>query len=77
MEHSIQKTQPHASGQEREADAANDAISDVEMHWKQRINEKLLEILDLSLIETIGEERARQEIRDPHPRERDQPGPIR
>jgi pilus assembly protein CpaF len=45
-------------------DAANEPISDQEMEWKQRINNKLLEILDLSLIETIGEEKARAEIRD-------------
>ena len=45
-------------------EAANDAISDQEIEWKQRINEKLLDILDLSLIETIGEEKARAEIRE-------------
>ena len=45
-------------------EAANEAISDQEIEWKQRINKKLLEILDLSLIETIGEQRARAEIRD-------------
>jgi len=39
-------------------------LTDQELEWKQRINEKLLEILDLSLIETIGEERARVEIRE-------------
>ncbi len=39
-------------------------ISEKEIEWKQRINAKLLEILDLSLIETIGEEKARAEIRD-------------
>ena len=50
------------------SDAANDAgtegISDVELEWKQRINEKLLSILDLSMISTIGETKARSEIRD-------------
>jgi pilus assembly protein CpaF len=48
--------------------AANDAnparLTDQELEWKQKINAKLLEILDLSLIETIGEERARNEIRE-------------
>ena len=46
------------------SEAANEAITDVELDWKQRINDKLLQILDLSLIETIGEEKARQEIRE-------------
>ena len=45
-------------------DASNDPISEQELEWKQRINEKLLDILDLSLIETIGEEKARTEIRE-------------
>ena len=44
-------------------DASDDAISDQAVEWKQRINDKLLDILDLSLIETIGEEKARAEIR--------------
>ena len=42
---------------------AADQISAQEIEWKQKINAKLLEILDLSLIETIGEEKARAEIR--------------
>ena len=50
------------------AGAANDGavanMTDQEIEWKQTINAKLLEILDLSLIETIGEEKARQEIRE-------------
>jgi len=50
------------------SDAANDAgtegITDVELEWKQRINDKLLSILDLSMISTIGETKARSEIRD-------------
>ena len=39
-------------------------LSDEELKWKQIINEKLLEVLDLSLIESIGEEKARAEIRE-------------
>jgi pilus assembly protein CpaF len=39
-------------------------LTDQEIEWKQRINEKLLDVLDLSLIDSIGEERARIEIRD-------------
>lgn len=42
---------------------AGEPISAQEIEWKQRINAKLLELLDLSLIETIGEEKARAEIR--------------
>jgi pilus assembly protein CpaF len=49
-------------------DAANDdatlSLTDQELEWKQRINSKLLDILDLSLIETIGDEKARIEIRE-------------
>jgi pilus assembly protein CpaF len=46
-------------------DAENDdVISELELEWKQKINQKLLDILDLSLIETIGEEKARVEIRE-------------
>jgi pilus assembly protein CpaF len=48
--------------------AANDGVAesmtDQELEWKQKINAKLLDVLDLSLIETIGEEKARQEIRE-------------
>ena len=42
----------------------DDVISELELEWKQKINQKLLDILDLSLIETIGEEKARAEIRE-------------
>jgi pilus assembly protein CpaF len=46
------------------ADAdSHEALSESELEWKKRINEKLLSILDLSLIETIGDEKARTEIR--------------
>jgi pilus assembly protein CpaF len=49
-------------------DAANDdatlSLTDQELEWKQRINSKLLDILDLSLIETIGDDKARIEIRE-------------
>ena len=34
-----------------------------EMDWKQRINERLLSVLDLSLIDTIDTDSAREEIR--------------
>jgi pilus assembly protein CpaF len=40
------------------------SLGDKELEWKQRINQKLLDVLDLSLIETIGEDKARAEIRD-------------
>ena len=45
-------------------DDVNRALTDSEVEWKQRINEKLLAILDLSLIETIGDDKARAEIRE-------------
>ena len=40
------------------------SLSDQELEWKQTINQRLLDILDLSLIETIGDEKARTEIRE-------------
>ncbi len=42
---------------------SQEALSESELEWKRRINERLLSILDLSLIETIGDEKARTEIR--------------
>ncbi len=45
-------------------DSGDEAFSDLVLEWKTKVNEKLLEIIDLSLIETIGEERARREIQD-------------
>ena len=48
----------------RASESPAEVISPQEIEWKQRINAKLLEILDLSLIETIGEEKARVEIRE-------------
>jgi pilus assembly protein CpaF len=45
-------------------DSSEEQISAHIIEWKQRINEKLLDILDLSLIETIGEDKARTEIRE-------------
>ena len=39
-------------------------LSDSELEWKNRINEKLLTVLDLSLLETIDESKARAEIRE-------------
>ena len=40
------------------------SLTENELHWKHLINEKLFEVLDLSLIESIGEEKARNEIRE-------------
>jgi len=39
-------------------------LSESELEWKHRINEKLLTVLDLSLLETIEESKARAEIRE-------------
>jgi len=39
-------------------------LSESELEWKHRINEKLLTVLDLSLLETIDETKARAEIRE-------------
>jgi pilus assembly protein CpaF len=43
-------------------DQLSRALTDQEVEWKQRINQKLLDVLDLSLIETIGEEKANRLI---------------
>jgi pilus assembly protein CpaF len=39
-------------------------LTDSELDWKNRINEELLTVLDLSLLETIDESKARAEIRE-------------
>lgn len=53
-----------SSNLKQEAADRSRPLSDLELEWKQRINEQLLSVLDLSLIGTIGEEKARSEIRD-------------
>lgn len=40
------------------------ALTTQETEWKQRINERLLTVLDLSLIDTVESDKARSEIRD-------------
>jgi pilus assembly protein CpaF len=40
------------------------ALTTQETEWKQRINERLLTVLDLSLINTIDSDKARKEIRE-------------
>jgi pilus assembly protein CpaF len=50
----------------RGANAANESVmlTQVETEWKRAIHDKLLEVMDLSLIGTVEEERARTEIRE-------------
>ena len=40
------------------------SLSTIELEWKHRINEKLLSVLDLSLLQTIDETKARAQIRE-------------
>jgi pilus assembly protein CpaF len=40
------------------------ALSPVEVEWKQRIYDRLLKVLDLSLLATLGDAPARSQIRD-------------
>jgi pilus assembly protein CpaF len=40
------------------------ALTSQETEWKQRINERLLTVLDLSLIDTVATDKARKEIRE-------------
>jgi pilus assembly protein CpaF len=42
----------------------NKPLTPVEKEWKLKIHDRLLEVMDLSLIGTVEEERARREIRD-------------
>lgn len=39
-------------------------LTALETEWKQRVNERLLTVLDLSLINTVTSDKARKEIRD-------------
>jgi pilus assembly protein CpaF len=55
--------------QEESADATDEhdrmrPLSSQEAEWKQKISEKLLTVLDLSLIDTVEDDKARKEIRD-------------
>lgn len=54
------------SALDSQADESNISrpLTEQEKEWKQIINDKLLSVLDLSLIETIGDENARREIRE-------------
>lgn len=49
---------------ERDSASRSRTLTALEHEWKNKINEKLLTVLDLSLIGTIDEEKARSEIRD-------------
>src|SRR5215471_18700172 len=39
-------------------------MTSLELEWKQRIYEKLLQVLDLSLLNSVDEEQARTQIRE-------------
>ena len=47
-----------------EVDDRTRSLTAQETEWKQRINEKLLTVLDLSLIDTVDTDKARKEIRE-------------
>jgi len=55
------RTEPFAAANE-EVDRTR-PLSAQETEWKQRINERLLTVLDLSLIDTVESDKARKEIR--------------
>jgi pilus assembly protein CpaF len=52
------------------AESATDAtdkvrsLTPLEVEWKQRIHDKLLQVLDLSLVKSVGEAQARAQIRE-------------
>jgi pilus assembly protein CpaF len=51
-------------GSRDEGDATERSLSRLELEWKWKIHAKLLDVVDLSLIGTLGEEEARVQIRD-------------
>jgi len=51
-------------GSRDEGDPTERSLSRLELEWKWKIHAKLLEVVDLSLIGTLGEEEARVQIRD-------------
>jgi pilus assembly protein CpaF len=53
-----------AAAETNPAPQENGALSPLEKEWKLRIHERLLKIMDLSLISTIDEALAREQIRD-------------
>lgn len=57
-------TRPIAAAEAPDEDDRIRPLSTSEAEWKHRINEKLLTVLDLSLLETIDETKARAEIRE-------------
>ncbi len=60
-------TEQFHSGISNEAEDPEDRIRPLtlqEIEWKERINDRLLTVLDLSLIDTVESEKARKEIRE-------------
>jgi pilus assembly protein CpaF len=55
---------PAARTSVRSAAPAEAALSRLETEWKGRIHARLLEVIDLSLIGTLGDDQARVQIRD-------------
>lgn len=56
--------QPVAASESPEAVDHIRPLTTTESEWKRRINDKLLAVLDLSLLETIDEGKAREQIRE-------------
>jgi pilus assembly protein CpaF len=54
----LNRTSQHESGSERTM------LTKAETEWKLKIHDRLLKVMDLSLIGTVDEERARSEIRE-------------
>jgi pilus assembly protein CpaF len=57
-------TSPLAAAETPDENERIRPLTTSELEWKHRINEKLLSVLDLSLLETIDETKARAEIRE-------------
>src|SRR5918993_3282937 len=52
------------SGGERQVAEGQSALSRLEKEWKLKVHDRLLKIMDLSLIATIEEDVAREQIRE-------------
>jgi pilus assembly protein CpaF len=58
------ETRPAAVAAAKPAPEAQRSLAPLEKEWKQQIHQRLLEVMDLSLIDTLSPEQARVHIRD-------------
>ncbi|NKB99036.1 MAG: CpaF family protein [Pseudomonadales bacterium] len=63
VEQSPESKQPHSSDAEPELLELK-TLTDLEHEWKSKVHERLLQMIDLSLIDTLGKDKARTEIEE-------------